>query len=101
MITLHEVHEQGSEAVKAAVLAFGTRHPLDRAAPDAEPDWGQAEKHFTHLIEAIMGTAVPPQTGPAATVRWAENEAIGFLLAVNTRPNYRCPICNKRQRPPL
>jgi hypothetical protein len=97
VITLHEVHEQGSEAVKAAVLAFGARHPLD----DAEPDWKRAEKHFTYLIEAIMGTATPPRTGATATVHRAENEAIGFLLAVNNRPNYRCPICVKQQRPPL
>ncbi|MER0484604.1 hypothetical protein ABR737_40835 [Streptomyces sp. Edi2] len=96
MITLHEVHEQGSEAVRAAVLAFGARHPLD--GPGAEPDWSWAEKHFTYLIEAIMGTAAPPQNSAAAIVRRTKNEAIGFLLAVNTRPNYRCPICVKRQR---
>ncbi|WP_261958446.1 DUF6313 family protein [Streptomyces nigrescens] len=96
VITLHDVYEQGSEAVKAAVLAYGARHPLDGA--DAEPDWSWAEKHFTYLIEAIMGTAAPPQDSAAATVRRAKNEAIGFLLAVNTRPDYRCPICVKRQR---
>ncbi|MFI6864346.1 hypothetical protein ACIBKZ_31385 [Streptomyces sp. NPDC050421] len=97
MITLHEVHEKGSEAVKAAVLAFGARHPFGNAGPD----WKWAEKHFTYLIEAIMGPATPPQVGAAPTVRRAENEAIGFLLAVNSQPNYRCPICVMRQRPPL
>ncbi|MFF3409039.1 hypothetical protein ACFYW8_23090 [Streptomyces sp. NPDC002742] len=101
MITLHEVYEQGSEAVKAAVLAFGARHPLDGAEPDVEPNWKWAEKHFTHLIEVIMGTATPPQTGTTATVRRAENEAVGILLAVNGQPNYLCPICVKRQRPRL
>ncbi|MCX5357354.1 hypothetical protein OG864_00980 [Streptomyces sp. NBC_00124] len=101
MITLHEVHEQGSEAVKAAVLAFGARHRPNGAGPDAEPDWKWAEKHFTYLIEDIMGSATPPQASAAATVRRAENEVIGFLLAVNNRPDYRCPICVKRQRPPL
>jgi hypothetical protein len=48
-----------------------------------------------------MGTAAPSQDSTAATVRRAENEAIGFLLAVNTRLDYRCPICVKRQRLPL
>ncbi|MFF0398882.1 DUF6313 family protein [Streptomyces sp. NPDC005248] len=99
VITLHEVHEQGSEAVKAAVLAFGARHPLNGLS--AEPDWGWAEKHFTSLIETIMGTAAPLQDSAAATVHRAKNEAIGFLLAVNTRPDYHCPICVKRQRHPL
>ncbi|MFJ9417846.1 hypothetical protein ACIRPT_27360 [Streptomyces sp. NPDC101227] len=97
MITLHDVHEQGGEAVKAAVLAFGARH----LKASAETNWDEAEKHFTHLIEAIMGTAPLPQDSAAATVRRAENEAIGFLLAVNTRPNYRCPICVKQSGPPL
>lgn len=101
MITLHEVHEQGSEAVKAAVLAFGARHPLDGAGPATEPDWKWAEKHFTYLIGAIMGTATPLERRATTTVRRAENEAIGFLLAVNRQPDYRCPICVKRQRPPL
>ncbi|MFJ8636429.1 hypothetical protein [Streptomyces sp. NPDC093568] len=101
MITLHEVHEEGSEAVKAAVLAFGARHPLDGAGPDAQPDWKWAERHFTQLIMVIMGTAKPPQTRVTATVRRAETEAIGFLLAVSNRPNYLCPICVMRQRPPL
>ena len=101
MITLHDVHEQGSDAVKAAVLAFGARHRPDGAGPDAEPDWKWAERHFTHLIETIMGTAVPPKAGAAATVRRAENEAVGFLLAVNNRPDYRCPICARRQEPLL
>ncbi|WP_405964245.1 hypothetical protein OG713_26955 [Streptomyces sp. NBC_00723] len=98
MITLHEVHEQGDEAIKAAVLAFGSRHPFNGAGPDAEPNWKWAEKHFTYLIEAIMGMATPSQAGTTATVRRAENEAIGFLLAVNSRPNYRCPICVKWQQ---
>ncbi|MFJ6901910.1 hypothetical protein [Streptomyces hokutonensis] len=98
MISLHEVHEQGGETVKAAVLAFGARHG-DASGP--VPRWEQAEKHFTYLIETIMGTAAPPQTGIAATVRWAENEAIGFLLAVNNRPDYRCPFCIERQGTPL
>ncbi|MET7683735.1 hypothetical protein [Streptomyces sp. NPDC005423] len=101
MITLHEVHEQGSEAVKAAVLAFGARHLRDGAGPDTEPDWKRAEKHFTYLIETIMGLATPPKTGAAATVRQTENAAINLLLAVNNQPHYRCPICVKRQRPPL
>lgn len=100
MISLHEVFEQGTDAVKAAVLAFGTRHPPQAARPDAEPDWKQAERHFTHLIETIMGTA-EPQPSAAATVRRAENEAIDLLLAFHTLPNYRCPICVKQQRPPL
>ncbi|WP_328876008.1 hypothetical protein OHT76_41305 [Streptomyces sp. NBC_00287] len=101
MISLHDVYEQGSDAVKAAVHAFGARHRPQGAGPDAEPDWKWAEKHFTYLIEAIMGTAAAPQTGAAATVRQAENAAIDFLLAVNNRPDYRCPICIKRRRGPL
>ncbi|MGW2748102.1 hypothetical protein [Streptomyces sp. NPDC001450] len=100
MISLHDVYEQGSDAVKAAVLAFGARHRPDGASPDAEPDWKCAEMHFTYLIEVIMGTAAPPQSGAAAAVRQAENAAIDFLLAVNNRPDYRCPICVKRQRRP-
>ncbi|MFD7875887.1 hypothetical protein ACFV5G_17595 [Streptomyces sp. NPDC059766] len=98
MISLHDVYVQGSDAVKAAVITFGTRHPANHGDPISEPDWKQAEKHFTYLIEDIMGTAVPPQASAAATVRRAENAAIDFLLAVNNRPNYRCPICVKRQR---
>lgn len=101
MITLHEVHEQGSEAVKAAVLAFGASHPVDGVEPDAEPNWKWAEKHFTYLIEVIMGTATPPQTGATGAVRRAENAAISFLLTVTNLPNYRCPICVKRRRPLL
>ncbi|MEU1408486.1 hypothetical protein ABZ471_40395 [Streptomyces sp. NPDC005728] len=96
MITLHDAYKEGSEAVKAAVLSFGARHPLNGS--DAEPDWKRAERHFTYLIEDIMGTAAPPQDSAAVTVHRAENEALGFLLAVNTRPDYRCPICVKRQR---
>ncbi|MCX5250327.1 hypothetical protein OG895_34825 [Streptomyces sp. NBC_00201] len=100
MITLHDVYEQGSDAVKAAVLAFGDRHRPRDASPDAEPDWKRAEKHFTSLIEVIMGTAAPLQDSAADTVRRAENEAIGFLLAVNNHPDYRCPICVKQQGHP-
>lgn len=100
MITLHEVYKQGSDAVKAAVLAFGARHPTDGGAADAEPDWKAAERHFTHLIEVIMGTATPLQTGSTATVQRAEREAVALLLAVNNRADYRCPICVKRQRNP-
>ncbi|MFD5814796.1 hypothetical protein [Streptomyces sp. NPDC127038] len=99
MITLHEVYEQGSDAVKAAVRSFGSRHPVAGAAPDAEPDWKKAERHFTHLIEVIMGTTAPPLTGAADIVRWAEREAVGFLLAVDNPAGYRCPICVKQQRP--
>ncbi|MFE1989595.1 hypothetical protein [Streptomyces mirabilis] len=100
MITLHEVYEQGSEAVREAVRAFGARHPLARAAAEAEPDWKTAEKHFTHLIEEIMRMAALGQP-PAGTVRRAENEAVQFLLTLSTVPNYRCPICVKRRRYPL
>lgn len=101
MITLHDVHEKGSDAVKAAVLAFGARHRPDGAGPDAEPDWSWAERHFTHLVETIMGTASPTSTGTAAIVHRAENAAVGFLLAVNNRPDYRCPVCARRQGPLL
>ncbi|MEE1812888.1 hypothetical protein [Streptomyces sp. BE133] len=98
MITLHAVHKLGSEAVKTAVLAFGARHPLNNAVRDAGPDWDQAEQHFTLLIETIIGAA-PSQDSAAATVRRAENEAIHFLLSVRDLPNYRCPICVRRQAP--
>ncbi|MFJ4836369.1 hypothetical protein ACIP79_41730 [Streptomyces sp. NPDC088747] len=98
MITLHDVYEQGSAAVKAAVESFGGRHPLEGVGWDAGPDWKRAEKHFTDLIAAIMGTAAPPQTGFAAIVSRAENAAVDFLLAVNSRPDYRCPICAKEDR---
>ncbi|MEU6655957.1 hypothetical protein ABZ904_43025 [Streptomyces sp. NPDC046900] len=95
MISLHEVFERGTDAVKSAVLAFGARHLPDAVGLNTEPDWKQAEKHFTQLIEVIMGSAATRQPGVAATVRRAENEAIGLLLAFNTVPNYRCPICIK------
>ncbi|MFE2671066.1 hypothetical protein [Streptomyces mirabilis] len=101
MISLHGVYEQGTDAVKAAIRAFGARHLLDAAGPNAEPNWKQAERHFTYLIEDIMGGAAPQQPGAAATVRRAENEAIDFLLVLSTVPDSRCPICVKRQRPPL
>lgn len=97
MISLHDAYEVGSDAVRRAILAFGARHLPEGAGPNAEPDWKRAEKHFTHLIETIMGTAVPSQATTTAIVHRAENEAIGFLLAVNARPHYRCPICVKRQ----
>lgn len=101
MITLHDVYEEGTDTVKAAVLAFGTRHPASPGGPDTEPDWKQAERHFTNIVETIMGsTASPPSGSTDSPVRRAENAAIGFLLAVNTRPDYRCPICVKRQGPP-
>ncbi|MFF3257866.1 hypothetical protein ACFYWO_01675 [Streptomyces sp. NPDC002932] len=98
MITLHDVHKQGSESVKTAVLMFGARHPLNNTIRDAGTDWDQAEQHFTLLAETIMGAATA-QDGAAATVRRAENEAINFLLAVSNLSNYRCPICVRRQAP--
>ncbi|MET8129593.1 hypothetical protein ABZV67_38830 [Streptomyces sp. NPDC005065] len=101
MITLHEAHKQNSEAVKTAVLAFGARHPFDGAGPDGEPDWKWAEKHFTRLIEVIMGTAALAQTRGTDTVHRAENEAVQLLLTLNTVPRYRCPICVKQQRDAL
>lgn len=100
MITLHEVHEQGADEVKRAVLAFGARHRLNADGQDTAPDWKWAELHFTQLIEVIMGAATPPEPGAAAAVRRAQNAAIGFLLAVNTQADYRCPICVKRQQCP-
>ena len=98
MITLHQVFEQGTEAVKDAVLAFGARHPLAASPADSEPDWKTAEKHFTHLIEVIMGTTALAQPDSAGTIRRAENEAVQLLLVLATLPNYRCPICVKRRK---
>ncbi|MFE6838575.1 hypothetical protein ACFVFI_27515 [Streptomyces sp. NPDC057705] len=101
MISLHDLYEEGTEAVKEAVRSFGARHPL--TVGGAEPDWKVAEKHFTHLIEVIMGTAAPApaQTVAAASIRRAENEAVQLLLALHPVPDYRCPICVKRGRYPL
>jgi hypothetical protein len=100
LITLHDVYERGNDTVKAAVLAFGARHPVRSDSPDAGADWKKAERHFTHVIETIMGSAAPPppqsMEGP---VRRAENAAIAFLLAANARPDYRCPICVQQRRP--
>ncbi|MGW6605210.1 hypothetical protein [Streptomyces sp. NPDC055036] len=101
MITLHDVYKQGSETVESAVLAFGARHPLNAAAPDAEPDWKWAEKHFTRLIEVIMGTAALHRPAARDTVHRAENEAVQVLLTLNTVPHYRCPICVKQRRDAL
>ncbi|MFI1931394.1 hypothetical protein [Streptomyces sp. NPDC020330] len=109
MITLHDVHKQGSEAVKAAVMAFGARHPLDRtvrrAGPDwhltvqpVGPNWHLAEQHFTRLIEIIMGAA-SLRDRAATAVQRAENEAVHFLLSVSDVPGYRCPICVRHQAP--
>ncbi|PKV82852.1 hypothetical protein [Streptomyces sp. TLI_146] len=98
MITLHDVYEQGNDAVKAAVQSFGARHSRSPGVPDIEPDWKEAERHFTNIIETIMGSAAPPPPGSAdGPVRRAENAAIGFLLAARVRGDYRCPICAKRQ----
>lgn len=97
MISLHDVYEQGNEAVREAVRAFGDRHPT---ALDAEPDWKTTERHFTHLIEVIMGTAASPQTDPTDIVRRAENEAVQLLLALQTVRRYRCPICVKQGQAP-
>ncbi|MFJ8770152.1 hypothetical protein [Streptomyces clavifer] len=98
MITLHDVYEQGNDAVKEAVRAFGARHPLTTDTSATEPDWKAAEKHFTHLIEVIMGTAAPAQPDTSAMIRLAENAAVQLLLALHTQPHYRCPICVKRRR---
>ncbi|WP_405669560.1 hypothetical protein [Streptomyces sp. NBC_01530] len=84
--------------MKAAVLAFGARHPLSFVGPDAEPDWKTAEKHFICVIEEIMGEAIPPRGGVTSTVRRAENAAIALLLALNEATAYRCPICVRQQR---
>lgn len=103
MITLHEAFIQGSNQLKAAILAFGAVHPTPGPAPvDAqpEPDWKTAEKHFIQLTEIIMGAAIPMQPDRTAIVRRAEHEALNTLLAVNTRANYRCPICVMRYRSP-
>ncbi len=98
MITLYDVNEQGNDAVKDAVLAFGARHPGIGDA-DAEPDWKTAEKHFTQVIETIMGSTLPPSPGSTdGAVRRAENAAIGFLLAIATHTDFRCPICVKRRQ---
>jgi hypothetical protein len=99
VITLHEVYEQGSNNVKAAVRSFGARHPVSGVVPDAEPNWKEAERHFTQLIEVIMGNAAPLPTGTADTVRQAEREAVAFLLAVDNAARYRCPICVKQRSP--
>ncbi|MFE2993219.1 hypothetical protein [Streptomyces sp. NPDC059262] len=101
MISLHDVYEQGNGAVKEAVLAFGARHPLEPATANPEPDWKRAEKHFTHLIEVIMGAAAPVQADVTATVRRAENETVQLLLALRPLPDYRCPICVKQSWYPL
>lgn len=98
MITLHDVHKEGSEAVKAAVVAFGARHPMNHTGRGPGPDWHQAEQHFTRLIEIIMGAA-SLQDRAAAAVQRAENEAVHFLLSVSDVPGYRCPICVRRQAP--
>ncbi|MFE6808614.1 hypothetical protein ACFVEN_44225 [Streptomyces sp. NPDC057681] len=100
MITLHDLHEEGNDRVADAVLAFGARHPLKPGQPDAEPDWARAEKHFTRLIEVIMGEAAPPPRDDSwdGLVRRAENEARQLLLTLNTVPGYRCPICVKQRR---
>ncbi|MFH9264888.1 hypothetical protein ACH4KN_11590 [Streptomyces sp. NPDC017546] len=98
MITLHDVHKQGSEAVKAAVMAFGARHPLDRTVQPADPNWHLAEQHFTRLIEIIMGAA-SLRDRAATAVQRAENEAVHFLLSVSDVPGYRCPICVRHQTP--
>lgn len=99
MISLHDLYEEGTEAVKEAVQSFGARHSL--AFGRAEPDWKVAEKHFTHLIEVIMGTAAPARADTAASIRRAENEAVQLLLALHPVPDYRCPICVMRGRYPL
>ncbi|MFC9498397.1 hypothetical protein [Streptomyces sp. NPDC056982] len=101
MITLHDLHEEGNDRVKDAVLAFGARHPLKPDQPDTEPDWAHAERHFTYLIEVIMGEAAPPQLDDSrdGIVRRAQNEARQLLLTLNTLPGYRCPICVKQRRP--
>ncbi|MYW67134.1 hypothetical protein GTY65_24145 [Streptomyces sp. SID8379] len=96
MISLHEVYERGNEAVKGAVRAFGDRHGPASAANSA-PDWNGAERHFTQLIEVIMAAATPAQTDIKGIIRRAENEAVQLLLALHTLPDYRCPICVKRQ----
>jgi hypothetical protein len=103
VITLHDVYEEGSDAVKEAVAAFGIRHPVNPDDPDSEANWRVAELHFTRIIETIMRSAAPhPVYGSTddGPVHRAENAAVGFLLAVNTtEPDYRCPICVKRRQP--
>ncbi|WP_329583109.1 hypothetical protein [Streptomyces sp. NBC_01361] len=100
MITLHDLYEEGNDRLTEAVQAFGARHPLRPDQPDAEPDWAQAEKHFTRLIEVLMGEAAPSplDSGWTGLVRRTENEARQLLLTFNTVPGYRCPICVKQRR---
>ncbi|MER5517442.1 pentapeptide repeat-containing protein [Streptomyces sp. NPDC002763] len=104
MITLHDVYKQGSGAVKTAVLAFGARHPLNDAAPDAEPDWDQAEQHFTRLIETIMGAAVPP--GDSGRSHRAPGRERGHPLpSVGQQPawlplSHLCQAAGPRCEPP-
>ncbi|MGW6015819.1 hypothetical protein [Streptomyces sp. NPDC055210] len=103
MITLHEAYEQGSGDVREAIRAFGANHPVDgplSPAAQPEPDWKTAERHFTLLAEVIMGATIPEQPDRTGTVRRAQEEAIAFLLAVNSRASYRCPICVMRNRSP-
>lgn len=104
VITLHDVYKQGSGAVKTAVLAFGARHPLNDAAPDAEPDWDQAEQHFTRLIETIMGAAVPP--GDSGRSHRAPGRERGHPLpSVGQQPawlplSHLCQAAGPRCEPP-
>lgn len=97
MISLHEVYERGNETVRGAVQAFGDRHG-PATAGHADPDWSQAETHFTQLIEMIMGSDFSERTDIKGIVRRAENEAVQLLLALHTVPDYRCPICVKQRR---
>ncbi|MFI1840378.1 hypothetical protein [Streptomyces olivaceoviridis] len=101
MITLHDLYKEGNDGVKEAVQAFGARHPLKPDQPDAEPDWARAEKHFTRLIEVLMGEAAPSPLSKSrdGRVRRAENEARDLLLNLSTVAGYLYPICVKQRRP--
>ncbi|MFF1399362.1 hypothetical protein ACFVZD_36885 [Streptomyces sp. NPDC058287] len=98
MISLHDAYNQGPEAVREAIRAFGALHPLASGTSGTEPDWATAERHFTHLIEVIMREAIPAQDDAKAIVRRAENEALQLLLALAPVGGYRCPICVMHRR---
>ncbi|MFJ3673382.1 hypothetical protein ACIPSE_43725 [Streptomyces sp. NPDC090106] len=103
MITLHDAYDRGSDDLKAAIRAFAARHPsagTSASGTEPEPDWKTAEKHFIQLTEVIMGAAIPEQPDRNGIVRRAEQEALALLLAVNNRPDFRCPICAMPYRSP-
>ncbi|GAA3134993.1 hypothetical protein GCM10010449_64520 [Streptomyces rectiviolaceus] len=107
MITLHELHQQGS-SIAEAVTAFGGLHPHPRTVDTehCEPDWKVAEEHFLRIQSLILQEAAAPGARSLRErERRAENaatdvlQALARILALDPAAG-RCPVCQTHNQLP-